>query len=93
MERYKHSPITQQPSVRIRVEKMQRNKQLNKWPIKAALTCASRVAPPSGHFMNHKKRLQDDQFASQSPTQMVTHRKLTSSHQNTEVNSFVEVLG
>ena len=25
--------------------------------IKAALLCASSVAPPSGHFMNHKSRV------------------------------------
>ena len=44
-----HSPITQEPRVRFQVATMQHHKQLKKWPIKAALMCASKAAPPSGH--------------------------------------------
>ena len=44
-------------------------------------------------FHEPQKPWQDDQFTSQSPTQMVAHGKLTSFHQITEVNSCVEVLG
>ena len=44
-------------------------------------------------FHEPQKLCQDDWFTSQSPTQMVAHSKLTSSHQITEVNSYVEVLG
>ena len=44
-------------------------------------------------FHEPQKPWQDDQFASQSRTQMVAHRNWTSSHQITEVNTCVELLG
>ena len=89
-----HSPIRQESGVRFYVETMQHHKRLNKWSIKAALMRASRVAPPSCWILHEPQEpWQDDQFASQYPTQMVAHGKLTSSHQITEANSCVEVLG
>ena len=88
-----HKPLTQEPGVCFHVETMQHHKQHHKRPVKTALMSASRVAPPSGHFMNHKNRDKMISFTSQSPTQMVAHGKLTSSHQITEVNSCVEALG
>ena len=90
-----HWPIMQEPGIRFHVETMHRHKRLNKRPIKAALKCASRVAPPSGHFMNQQNPWQDDRFTSQSSIQMVAHAysKSTSSHQITEVSSCVEVVG
>ena len=44
-------------------------------------------------FHEPQKPWQDDRFASRSPTQMVAHGKLTSSHEITEVNLCIEVLG
>ena len=44
-------------------------------------------------FHEPQKPWQDNRFASHSPTQMVSHGKLSSSHQITEVNSCIEELG
>ena len=65
------------------------HKWLNKRQIKAAIMCAARVVLPSGHFMNHKSRDKTNWLALQSPTQMVAHGILTSSHEITEANSCV----
>ena len=73
---------------------MQGHEWLNKRPMKAALMYASKVVPLSGHFMNHKNLVTRRLVRlSQSPTQMVAHGELTSSHRIIEVNSCVEVLG
>ena len=90
-----YSPTTQEPHVRFQVETIWCHKRLNKRPIKAALMCASKAAPPSGHSWTTKPCAKT--FASQSPTISHTNGStwlpINQFPKITEVNSCIEVLG
>ena len=73
-----HSPITQEPHVHFQVETIQYHKRLNKQPIKAALLCASKVAPPSGHSWTTKSRAKTIGSPHNLPTS--SHRSLKLIH-------------